>query len=351
MNSSPNNKVPFVIWDVFHRMPNEPFWYRIRTGSPAIKYLVAPRPPSGLPDYQGRYLAFSTVPEGDWNTAHLEYNDDGTGQLRLGVLEKTQLKDAGPVWHAKQVDELDLEAPLGLDDNATPDMQCHDQFGARVFRGPPSITTAAEVVGVRDWHANFMHGIAQETLIYSLIHGQGIAPQFLGHIMEKGTRLIGFLVEHVAAREAAKEDLKACKEVLSRLHGLGIAYPTITRDSFLILDNGTALLQGFAGCFKTTDRAVFDRELNSVEDVLKDKPVPTSEDLAAKDELSRKMTEFQSQGHTHPFVHWQIFNLGHITITADEHRRMLRELERNDYRWTAEDEERAVDQMMRQPAE
>jgi hypothetical protein len=201
----------------------------------------------------------------------------------------TELPQADP-WHPTKADELELEGIFASDDMATTDLQSFSQISAIVFRAPSSITTAREVVAIRDWQPSFIYGIAQETLNYMLLQDQGIAAKFLGHITENGTRVIGFLLEHVSAREAGIGDLQACKTVLSKLHKLGIGYGTLKRHSFLILADGTALLQGFFTCTANPD--TFDRELQDVEQVLKEES--TTESKVFDEELSKKMDRVPS---------------------------------------------------------
>ncbi|KAF8248813.1 hypothetical protein K440DRAFT_623853 [Wilcoxina mikolae CBS 423.85] len=56
-----------------------------------------------------------------------------------------------------------------------------------------------------------------ETQMYKIIDGLGLAPAFLGHITENG-RIMGFLLEKVEGRSAGIEDLTACQECLKRVY-------------------------------------------------------------------------------------------------------------------------------------
>jgi len=64
MASSSPTQVSFQILDVFHGPPDKPLYYRIKAGS-SVRYLAASKPLSGLPDTNGQYLGFNTVPIGD----------------------------------------------------------------------------------------------------------------------------------------------------------------------------------------------------------------------------------------------------------------------------------------------
>jgi hypothetical protein len=75
-----------------------------------------------------------------------------------------------------------------------------------------------------------------------------MAPRFLVHVTDNDTRVIGFLLERIAnAREAGPADLEKCKDTLSRLRALGIAYGgPLKRYSFLVCD-GDVAFSGAAG--------------------------------------------------------------------------------------------------------
>lgn len=299
------SSVPFTLEGAHQGLPNEPILYRIRVPAhgpenshqgPVIRYLTAPHPPkgaSGMPDYRGDLLTFDTVPAGDWNLGRLVATGGSVeGKFILGSTETAQLEetsgllDAGPAWIDKAFNLVDLldayhkgdQADDSQDDIAhmPTDIQCMNHVSAMVLPTPGSLATTMvepEVIGVWAWQPGHAHGIANESHIYSIIQARdpGIAPRFLAHITDNDTRVIGFLLQRVmGACEAGTTDLEKCRNVLSRLHALGIAYGgLLKRHSFLICDgNDTVLLQGFGGSFMTTDQEVFSCELNSLEQLL-----------------------------------------------------------------------------------
>lgn len=382
--------VPFTVENVHQGWPNEPILYRIRvparrTGDShpdqVIRYLTAPNPPrgaSGIPDHRGKLLAFDAVPAGDWNLGRLIVPNDSVaeGKFILASTETAQLEeavglmDAGPSWCDSKVDLVDLLDALDAhrksgqaDDNnqddiprMATDIQCMNHLSAAVLPTPAGIVTATatltlgpDVIGVWAWPPGHAHGIADESHVYSILQahdpGIGMAPRFLAHVTDNGTRVIGFLLERVAdAREAGPADLEKCKDALSRLHALGIAYGgPLKRHSFLVCGGGDAvLLQGFGGSFKTTDKKVLGRELEGLEQVLAQQPSELEKFNAPIDmKLSDRLIKFQSHGLTHPFVRWQLANNKLVTLTAEQHKEMVAELAANDYRWTEEDMEKA----------
>ncbi|KAJ5207512.1 hypothetical protein N7491_001859 [Penicillium cf. griseofulvum] len=90
-----------------------------------------------------------------------------------------------------------------------------------------------------DWEIQYLEN---ETTAYEWIEGYDIGPRFLGHLTEDG-RVIGFLMERIRdARHAGPQDLESCREVLSRLHCLGIHHGDTNRFNFLIRDSQAVLI-------------------------------------------------------------------------------------------------------------
>lgn len=308
------SSVLFTVEDACQSLANEPILYRIRVAGShpgqVIRYLTAPSPPKGassIPDYRGELLAFHAVPAGDWNLGRLVVASSGSAEGKF-VLDSTEmasleeavgLLDAGPAWCDRKVDLVPLLDSLYAyretvqandsqdsdhrDDvpqkNLFTNIQCMNHLSAVVLPSPAGIATAAPglgVVGIWAWQPGHAHGIAAESHVYSIIQARdpGISPQFLAHITDNGTRIIGFLLERVAdAREAGPADLDKCRDVLSRLHALGIARGgRLWRHSFLVCGGDTVLLQGFGGSFETTDEEILGRELRDLEKVLAQQP-------------------------------------------------------------------------------
>jgi hypothetical protein len=378
--------VPFTLEDIHQGRPDQPIIYRIRIPArgtdeshhlgQSIRYLTAPSPPkgaSGIPDYRGHLLAFDAVPAGDWNLGHLVVpGGSAEGKFALASTQRAQLDeaigllDAGPTWCDRKVHLIDLldrfyaardacrNRDKNDDDNQDgnlrelTDIQCMNRVSALVLPTPADMATTVgpEVVGVWAWQPGCAHGIADESHAYSILQGcePSIAPRFLAHITDSGTRVIGFLLERVAdAREAGPADLKKCRDALSRLHAVGIAHGgRLRRHSFLVRSSGAVLLQGFGGSYETTDKEALDRELEGLEHVLAQEPSELEKMNAPIDmRRSDMLLEFLSHGVVHPFVNWQLANRGRVTLTSEQHKEMVAELAANDYRWTEEDSKRA----------
>ncbi|KAL2136882.1 hypothetical protein VTI74DRAFT_608 [Chaetomium olivicolor] len=270
---------------------------------PVIRYFTSPthrdaaRSPA-IPDDRGKLLAFDTVPAGDWNLGHLVIPGGGSGNAKgkyaLALTESVPLdeavilRDAGPAWCNVNT-KFDLTDLLDAfyaqrkklqpaNDNDSDyyyphtDIQCMVHLHAAVLPNPEEPHKPNPVIGVWAWEPGLDGPIANESHIYSVIQARdiGLAPRFLGHITDNGTRVVGFLLERIAeAREAGPADFEKCEDALRRLHALGITYGGfLRRHSFLVCEDGTVLLQGFGGAFETEDEPVLRREIDRLEKVL-----------------------------------------------------------------------------------
>ncbi|KAK4233140.1 hypothetical protein C8A03DRAFT_39175 [Achaetomium macrosporum] len=305
--------VPFTLEDTFQNPATGVVIYRIRVSDPetsdcpTVRYLTAPSPPEGashtIPDHRGSNLAFDTVPAGDWNIGRLvvSSNDDATkGKFVLPSTEISALDtslgllSAGPVWHDARFDLIHLldafyaQRNRQLDDGSyiksdQANVQCTGHVSALVLPSPFVRNSQGEqpqdkVVGIWAWQPGHAHGIANESHIYSLLQQrQGndneennetpLAARFLGHITDNGTRVIGFLLEHIpGVRAADPEDIEACRDALGKLHKKGIALGGgLRRENFLVKPDGSVLLQGFGGAFETRKDEVFEEETEKFE--------------------------------------------------------------------------------------
>ncbi|KAK4095901.1 hypothetical protein N658DRAFT_502181 [Parathielavia hyrcaniae] len=389
--------VPFTIDNVISGMlafPSSPDVYRIRlhrehaAGGPTVKYLAAPntaRTFNGPDAYERRLtslaferrltsLAFDHVPAGDWVVGRLSVAGAGD-KLELSsthgpdALLDLGLASAEPAWCGTTIDETDCaEGPASArwttivnaagEEISVPkptDLQCMDYNSASVIPTPQGVAYAGrEVVRVSDWIPGHWAGIENEGRAYRIIEERdpGLAPRFLAHVTENGSRVIGFLLEHVPnAREAGPADLNKCKAVLGRLHALGIAKRQLGRHSFLVRDDGSVVVRGpFTGPPGEASEEVLRAEMESLERVLAQSP-SAFEDQAARmlrladPQRMDLLGKFQkAHGVVVPFVYWQEELEGQITLTLEEHGILAKEYEDNGFAWTKELQEQAEKQ-------
>ena len=314
----PLNSISFSILGAESNVPGYQYgYYRILTASSAIKYLsfLPSKPPfPKFVDDRRDGFGFTTVPGGDWNIGRLE-KDLKTGRVVLQSTEKVALQSVEDVWHPARVDYLSLGDELPRDE-----LQCAGQMNSAIY---PGQLGADQVVVNTDWYPDWIHGVIQETMVYSQIEGHGIGPKFLAHVTENEERVYGYMLERVQARHATIDDLQACKTVLAKLHSLEIVYGSLSSDSFLILENGQALLHCFGGSFATDHKPLFEREMQSVEDVLR-RGFPEIGEGMSVEVRAEISAIYERDDGIHPEVMRQAAEDGKITITAEEHRALLR---------------------------
>jgi hypothetical protein len=236
-------------------------FYRILVGKSNIKYLAfSALSRSWVDDQRGERLEFKTVPSGDWNIGELEFN---TNTAKFTMLKtQTQSLPSAKKWH-----------PLGFDVLSLPDAQADDtiQMSNRLLTTSCIYPINGELV-VRhvDWDPDDIFEISNDTEIYFLINklNERIAPNFLGHVTENGTRVIGYIVERISGRPATIDDLHPCRTALARLHGLGIYYGFRDPSDFIIANDGTVFLHEFEGSYKTKDQKLLNDEMSCLEMLL-----------------------------------------------------------------------------------
>ena len=223
------------------------------------------------------------------------------------------------------------------------DLQLGGHVPSGIFPGPPSLRVAKVAAF---WNLKIdgenNHGLAQESHIYSLIRDASIAPRFLAHLTDNQERIIGYVSEHVPARTACIGDVDLCRAALQKLHSLGIAHGRLSRDAFLLRqDIPVAQMRSFFSAYETTNPDVFDKEMSCLEEVLQQPPPPVPVGY-------EQLTAFwERDGWVHPVLFSQMKHDGQITISPEDHRAMLADLEKKDWRCTPQDVQDDVDRLRR----
>ncbi|KAI1407006.1 hypothetical protein F5Y13DRAFT_175879 [Hypoxylon sp. FL1857] len=322
----------FNIIEVIQGPPTEPIHYRISVGT-SVKYLTGPKPLSGLPDGSGEYLGFDTVPVGDWDVGNLAVGTDG--KFALVSTEKRRFPDLTPTWHGSRIDLLELGDPVESHEDY--ELQLRAYIPSGPYPGPAGFG-AATVLAF--WNTDLegvdSHALAQECRIYSLLQHKSIAPRFLAHLADNHDRVIGYVLESVPARNAGIDDIDLCRKVLQELHSLNIVHGNLSRDAFLVReDTHVAQLQFFHMSREAADQASLDEEMSKLEEVLQE-PLPKPHSGETSDELTAVQAR---DGYIHPVLFWQLKHDGRISISQDDHRSLLAELEEKGWRYTKEDVE------------
>ncbi|KAI0548899.1 hypothetical protein F4679DRAFT_549041 [Xylaria curta] len=192
-------------------------------------------------------------PPGDWNEGQIS-KDLHTGHPFFSRTAKSNLAGVKNLWHHTQIGHLELKKLDRIRQNIH--LVTHPLFKS------PVIAKFTEF----PWQTPYFEA---ETTAYEWVNGQGVGPEFLGHIMEAG-RCIGFIVENVdGSRTAELADLSACQSALAKLHSLGIIHGDINKHNFLVR-NGTATLIDFESARKCDNEEEFESEFQRLEHSLSD---------------------------------------------------------------------------------
>ncbi|KAI5860445.1 hypothetical protein GGS23DRAFT_581431 [Durotheca rogersii] len=332
MASLPPKQAPFNMIEVLQGPPTQPIYYRISVGS-SVKYLMGPKPLSGLPDGSGEHLGFDTVPAGDWDVGNLVVGADG--KFALVSTEKRRFPDLTPAWHGSRIDLLELGDPVEAREDYELQLRVHvpsDPY-------PGAANLEADTV-LAFWNIDLegvdSYALAQESRIYSLLQHKSIAPRFLAHLTDNHDRVIGYVLESVPARNAGTDDLDLCRKALQDLHSLRILHGNLSRGAFLIREDiPVAQLQFFHQSREAADQTLLDEEMSKLEEVLRE-PLPKPGGGDVSDELAAIQTR---DGYIHPFLFWQLKHDGRISISQDDHRSLLAELGEKDWHYTRHDVE------------
>jgi hypothetical protein len=289
----------------------------------------------------GDYLGFDTVPTGDWNVANLVLSTNG--KFLVDSTENKRFPDATAIWNASKIDLLELGECLE---------QCEANELQLLGHVPSNAYPSPEGFGIPKvlafWNFNLEgqhnHGLSQESYIYSLFQDISIAPRFLAHLTDNHERVIGYVLESVPARQASISDLDLCQDVLRKLHDMGIAHGNISKECFLIrTDIPIAQLQFFYESYETSDRAIFDKEISSLEEVLQQR-VEREDNRGTSEELT---TIQDRDGYIHPALFWQLKHEGKVIVSQEDHRAMLADLEKKSWVCTAEDVQSAIERLQK----
>ncbi|KAI1747058.1 alpha-galactosidase A [Xylaria castorea] len=176
--------------------------------------------------------------------------DPSSGQLET-TLSLAELPGVETIWHPRIIGSLDIERTKRFTLLA---QECK-------YKTESSPKRAVAKMARFHWEVQYMEA---ETRMYQVLEGQGIAPEFFGHVHEAG-RAIGFLLEKVVdGRNAESSDLEICKATLHRFHTLGFMHGDCNKYNFIIRPDGRAVLIDFDHSKFCTDPAPRKAEIASL---------------------------------------------------------------------------------------
>lgn len=175
-----------------------------------------------IPEWVIRMMRFSSS---DTCPTHISFHTGRDNACRFRFITGP-LAEIKP-WHPVTIEELSLVGHR------------------RIWGGRPTITTCdfngtPAIVKSIVWRA-YRKYANRETEVYRLIDGQGIGPQFLGHMKRNG-RVVGNILEKVRGRHPLASDVPACLELLDRLHRLGLSHGDVHPGNFIISESGPVMI-------------------------------------------------------------------------------------------------------------
>ncbi|KAK4206602.1 hypothetical protein QBC37DRAFT_121175 [Rhypophila decipiens] len=262
MESTNNNNVQLLAALVDADDQVEDGEYRFLVDGTHVKYVTVE--PGILPEEHRTFgplvlASLPPFPPGDWNTGHVSRDSNAAGhggeQLAFVRTEKVHLARVENIWYPTRFDHLEFTKLERLRQNIH--IVSHPDFDH------PVVVKFTEF----PWQTPYLEA---ETAAYEWIEGHDMGPRFLGHLTEEG-RVFGFVVEYISnVRPAGPEDLQACREVLGRLHGLGIKHGDINKNNFLMRRDGGCVLIDFETATKDASEEDMQEEMRRLGESLAD---------------------------------------------------------------------------------
>ena len=316
-------QTPFQILDAVGSLfgNNKECYYRILLGaSQQIKYLAFSATKHSLPDIRGEQLDIEALPEGNWTVGYL-IPKDGADKLALESTAHVVLPSVEQVWCPRTIDYLELSK------------SSYDEKPLQCMGKGPHVTVRGchfgvdQVVVHLEWNPNSVYPIDHYTNMFARVDGHDIGPKFLAHVTENHDRVIGYMVERLHGRHATLANLASCRAVLSKLHRLGLLHGALRAESFIIADDGHAVLHDFGSCYEPDDPSLLVTEMAGLEEAFGQEPhhlEPLGKELG-----DQAIAMLERDGGLHPAVIAEAHKKGRIDITELEHRRMLEQLDRD----------------------
>ncbi len=187
------------------------------------------------------------LPLGEWSEAYIHL-DSCLGTYRISNTTKTSHLERMDDWQPRKIDYLDFVKVETLQHDRL-QVVTHPEFDAPVLI---KIASFPEEIP----------SLEREATAYRLLHGSGITPEFLGHVMEGG-RAIGFITEYIGEEPLARgRNMVSCLAALRHLHLKGIAHGDAHDGNCLIRKDGSAVLIDFELSLETWSPEEVERDLD-----------------------------------------------------------------------------------------
>ncbi|TGJ81914.1 hypothetical protein E0Z10_g6849 [Xylaria hypoxylon] len=171
------------------------------------------------------HLVFPPFPTGSWNIGQIRRFENG--EVGFTKTLEMPLEGIENAWHPTKIDFTEFELVRQVKD-------CNSNSGRLWHVKHPRFNKSIFVKIAPFLGCNWSKGVIEnETRVYQLVDGLGIAPEFLGHVTYNGA-IFGFALELVkGAKNTKKRDKSARIEVVKKLHALGITHGSAHHKNFL----------------------------------------------------------------------------------------------------------------------
>ncbi|KAI1424487.1 hypothetical protein F5Y12DRAFT_446639 [Xylaria sp. FL1777] len=169
------------------------------------------------------HLVFPPFPMGPWNVGQIRRLENG--EVRFTKTLEMPLEGIRNAWHPTEIDFSDFVLISQLNGGTD----------GRLWEAQhPHFNEETVFVKIAPWDCDWSkQAMENETRVYQIVDGLGIAPEFLGHVTYHGA-IIGFILEWVGGGETIeKKDRSARIDVAKRLHSLGVTHGSAHRSNFL----------------------------------------------------------------------------------------------------------------------
>jgi hypothetical protein len=223
-------------------------YFRVLVNSKDVKYITID---FGIYDTEDMTWDVALIPKlpdfplVGWNFGHIT-KDEKTNLPHFSWTAKKPFPGIEHTWHPVFVDYLSLNIGKKLLSNV---------YEATTPRGTVIVKYARF-----PWEIDYYN---KETEAYFWIEGHEIGPKFLGHVTE-GNMVIGFLLQKVDGHHASGADLEHCRDVVKKLHTLGIHHRDLNKHNFLVQEERAYLID-FESARKGVGKEELNIELESVE--------------------------------------------------------------------------------------
>lgn len=178
------------------------------------------------------HRVFPPFPTGSWNLGQIRRLENG--EVSFTKTLSIPWEGIENAWHPTKIDFTEFELVSHFEGTSS---------GRLWHAKHPLFEDKSLFVKIAPWTSNlFKRAMENETTVYQLVDGLGIAPVFLGHVTYGGV-VIGFILEWMeGAKTSKRKDKSARLEAVKKLHALGITHGSAHRKNFLKIGENVIMI-------------------------------------------------------------------------------------------------------------